>query len=148
MKTAEARHEIGTKGITEKRTKPKLLVNAGRVIMALKGTPAAFGTAEGPAFVLTNPHDGAALARVPEAAVLICRVATPEITAILPSLSAIVAEEGGMLSVCAGAARSYAIPAVIGVPGLTATIKDGNIVRVDGRRGVVKLIKDPPQKKL
>lgn len=139
MKRAEVCHEIGFEESPRNEKKSALAVKAGKVIKSLKGAIAAsFGTTEGPAFVLTGSHS---VARIPEGSVLICTAATPDLTVFFPRLSALVAERGGMLSVAAAAARRNAIPAVLGVPGLTAAINDGDIVRVDGRKGVVKVMK-------
>ena len=46
-------------------------------------------------------------------------------------------ELGGMLSHGAVVAREYGLPAVVNVPGATTTLKDGQIVTLDGRQGVV-----------
>ena len=49
----------------------------------------------------------------------------------------LVMEMGGMLSHGAVVAREYGLPAVVNVPGVTQTLKDGQVVTVDGGRGMV-----------
>jgi pyruvate,water dikinase len=49
-----------------------------------------------------------------------------------------VTELGGPLSHAALVAREYGVPAVVNVPGATTAIKTGDILRVDGDRGVVE----------
>jgi pyruvate,water dikinase len=46
---------------------------------------------------------------------------------------------GGILSHCAIVAREYGIPAVVGTGRATTTIRDGQLVEVDGTSGVVRL---------
>ena len=46
---------------------------------------------------------------------------------------------GGMLSHGTIVAREYGIPAVVNVGSATRTIKTGQIVTVDGNRGVVTI---------
>lgn len=40
-------------------------------------------------------------------------------------------------------AREYGIPAVVGVDGATRRIPDGALIRVDGGRGYVQILRDP-----
>ena len=49
-------------------------------------------------------------------------------------------DTGGILSHCAIVAREYGIPAVVGVGGATAAIRDGQTVEVDGDAGVVRIV--------
>jgi pyruvate,water dikinase len=52
----------------------------------------------------------------------------------------VVTETGGVLSHAAVISREYGIPAVLGVPGATEAIRDGDSIRVDGRRGTVEIL--------
>jgi pyruvate,water dikinase len=51
-----------------------------------------------------------------------------------------VTEEGGALSHAAVLARELALPAVIGVPGILATIGDGDEVELDPVAGTVRVL--------
>ncbi|HJO80891.1 MAG TPA: PEP-utilizing enzyme [SAR202 cluster bacterium] len=53
---------------------------------------------------------------------------------------AIVVETGGILSHAAVTAREYGIPAVMGIAGATRTIRDGQLLEVDGTEGTVRLL--------
>src|SRR4051812_13366234 len=53
------------------------------------------------------------------------------------AIAGIVTETGGGTSHAAILARSRGIPAVSGVPGITAEVRSGDIIIVDGREGVV-----------
>lgn len=54
----------------------------------------------------------------------------------------IVTEEGGLTSHAAILARSMRIPTVVGVKGLLASVKDGDLLVVDGAEGVVRVNPD------
>ncbi len=54
----------------------------------------------------------------------------------------IVTEEGGLTSHAAILARSMRIPTVVGVKGLLAAVKDGDLLIVDGAEGVVRMNPD------
>jgi pyruvate,water dikinase len=66
----------------------------------------------------------------------------------MPHLKALAAERGGMLSAAAAAARDHGVPAVVGAEGLTAVVNDGDILRVDGTRGVVEVIEKRSPKRV
>ncbi|MDP7532463.1 MAG: PEP-utilizing enzyme, partial [SAR202 cluster bacterium] len=51
-----------------------------------------------------------------------------------------VVETGGILSHAAVTAREYGIPAVMGIAGATRTIRDGQLLEVDGTEGTVRLL--------
>ncbi|HAR96848.1 MAG TPA: hypothetical protein DCR97_12930 [Deltaproteobacteria bacterium] len=109
--------------------------------MVIGGFAASFGTAQGPAVFVADPEDPLSLGGIPEGSVLVSQKAHPNLTMVIPRLGALVVENGGMLSTVAEAARVHAIPAVMGATGLSEKIHEGDIVRVEGRNGVVKLIR-------
>ncbi len=76
---------------------------------------------------------------VPEGTVIIARDLTPSVTAgIRPErVSGIVTELGGRTSHSAILARALEIPAVVAVEGLTAAVKDGDQIVLDGSEGIV-----------
>ncbi len=137
MRTATAPYPDTEKATTRTR-KPARKVEAIRKIV--KGTAASSGMAEGPAVVLTDWSDVAVFGQIPKGALLVCTSAPPDLAIVIPHLKAIAAERGGMLSAAAGTARDYGVPAVVGAAGLTAMVNDGDILRVDGTRGVVEVI--------
>lgn len=76
---------------------------------------------------------------VPEGTVIVARDLTPSVTAgIRPErVSGIVTELGGRTSHSAILARALEIPAVVAVEGLTAAVKDGDQIVLDGSEGIV-----------
>ncbi len=57
-----------------------------------------------------------------------------------PLIRGLVLERGGMLSHGAILAREYGIPSVVGVRDAVQRIRCGQVLLVDGDRGVVRLV--------
>ena len=57
---------------------------------------------------------------------------------IFPLFKGIIVERGSLLSHSAIVAREIGIPAVVGVRGVTRTLKDGDMVEMDGSKGVIR----------
>jgi pyruvate,water dikinase len=70
--------------------------------------------------------------------VLIARTTDVGLSPLFLVAAAVVTELGGPLSHAALVAREYGVPAVVNVPGVTTVVKTGDLVRVDGDRGVVE----------
>jgi pyruvate,water dikinase len=71
--------------------------------------------------------------------VLVAEATLPEWTPLFATAAAVVTDIGGILSHSAVVAREYCIPAVVGTGIATATIRDGQLIEVDGTRGIVRL---------
>ncbi|HIR85357.1 MAG TPA: phosphoenolpyruvate--protein phosphotransferase [Candidatus Galloscillospira excrementavium] len=89
------------------------------------------------------------LSAVPAGSVLVARDFTPSMTAALrrENVAAIVTEAGGFTSHSAILARTMSLPAVLSVPGVTALVKNGDTLVVDGGEGVVLQNPEPSQLK-
>ncbi len=103
----------------------------------LTGVAAAPGTYEGPARVVL---DESGLDRIEPGDVLVCPITSPVWSMVFPSLGGLVCDAGGVLSHPAIIAREFGIPAVVGTGSATATVLDGQVVRVDGSEGRVELV--------
>jgi pyruvate,water dikinase len=55
----------------------------------------------------------------------------------------VVVEIGGLFSHAATVAREYGLPSVANVEGATDLLRDGDVVRVDGSRGLVEVVSTP-----
>ena len=75
--------------------------------------------------------------------ILVTLMTDPDWVPIMRIASAIVTERGGVTSHAAITARELGIPAVVGVPGILDSIKDGEILKVDGSRGVIEVMENP-----
>lgn len=101
------------------------------------GIPTGTGRARGKACLLRHPSDGD---KLQPGDILIAPSTDPGWTPLFLRAGGLVVETGGYLSHGAIVAREFAIPAVVNIPGILARIKDGDVVEVDGMRGVVTLI--------
>jgi pyruvate,water dikinase len=106
--------------------------NAGDVL--LHGTPGSPGVAAGPARVIRS---AAEFDRLKPGEVLVAPYTNPAWTPLFQRAAAVVVDGGGPGSHAAIVAREYGIPAVMGVVDGTTSMKDGQVIRVDGSRGLV-----------
>ncbi|WP_344293938.1 PEP-utilizing enzyme [Agromyces neolithicus] len=102
----------------------------------VSGTPASGGRYTGPVRVITGDGD---FDKIRTGDVVVCPTTSPAWSVVFPSMGALVADAGGMLSHPAIIAREYGIPAVVGAGNATALLHDGQTVTVDGTTGVVEL---------
>jgi pyruvate,water dikinase len=115
--------------------RPPAVVSAGGRCRAAR-LPASGGVVEGPARVLGAKGGGASDLRPGE--VLVATTTDVGLSPLFLVAAGVVTELGGPLSHAALVAREFGIPAVVNVPGATTAIKTGDLVRVDGDRGVVE----------
>ncbi|MPY91547.1 MAG: hypothetical protein GEV08_00370 [Acidimicrobiia bacterium] len=91
----------------------------------------------GAARVVRRPED---LARLVEGDVLVAVATTAAFNTVLPLVSAVVTEQGGVFSHAAVLCRELGLPAVVGVAELLDRIGDGDLVEVDPLAGTVRLL--------
>ncbi len=103
----------------------------------LKGNGGSAGVARGPARILRHLGE---VERLRPGNVLVARTTMPPWTPLVGVASALVVEVGGVLSHPAVTAREYRLPAVLNVREATTRIRDGQMVEVDGTRGLVRLL--------
>ena len=109
----------------------------GAGVTEIRGFPAAKGTAEGVARVITTVAD---INQVQLGEILVCGGTTTEWTPVFGIIRACVCDTGGSLTHAAIVSREYGIPCVVGTAVATQTIKTGDRVRVDGRAGTVQVL--------
>ena len=107
----------------------------------LRGRPVSPGMARGRACVVTGPEQ---FDRVRVGDVLVTAAADPGWTPLFDTIAALVTEHGGQLSHAAVVAREYRLPAVAGIPGLLATVRNGEPLFVDGTEGIVRRLDASP----
>lgn len=100
----------------------------------LQGLGISSGVVTGPVRVLRSLADAG---RFQPGEILVTQATDPGWTPLFLNAVGLVMERGGMLSHGAVVAREYQLPAVVNVPGVTRVLTDGQIVTVDGNRGVV-----------
>ena len=75
-----------------------------------------------------------------EEEVLITGMTRPDFVPLMRKAAAIITDEGGLTCHAAIIARELGIPCVVGTRIATAVLKDGNLVEVDGTKGLIKII--------
>jgi pyruvate,water dikinase len=103
----------------------------------IRGYAASPGVVEGVARVLTSVNE---IGLVQDGEILVCAVTAPSWAPVFGKIKAAVSDIGGTMSHAAIVAREYGMPAVVGTGHATKRIKTGQLVRVDGDRGVVRIM--------
>jgi pyruvate,water dikinase len=104
---------------------------------SLHGVAASPGVAEGRARVIFGPDE---LGDIEEGEILVCPITNPSWAPIFKRIKAAVSDSGGIMAHAAIVAREYGLPAVVGTGYGTQLIKTGQMLRVDGTRGIVTMI--------
>jgi len=127
-------------GVTDETVKEWLkgMVVSPEAITELKGHPASPGVVEGPAKVVVLLDE---ITQVQRGEILVCRYTNPAWAPVFPKIKATVTDLGGLLTHAAIVSREYGIPAVVGTGNATLVIKTGDLIRVDGEKGIVSILK-------
>lgn len=127
---------IGVKvfGIIDEVIHPKGEDVKAKRIEGFSGAP---GEVTGRARVITHFDE---FGKVEPGEILVCAYTSTAWTPVFPKIAGVVTDTGGMLTHAAIAAREYGIPAVVGCWNATTSIKDGDIIRINGDTGVVEVL--------
>ncbi|MGD9118810.1 MAG: phosphoenolpyruvate synthase, partial [Dehalococcoidia bacterium] len=100
----------------------------------LSGAAASPGVAHGPVKIVPDPSQ---IDKVLEGDVLVAEMTTPDFVPAMKRASAIVTDRGGRTAHAAIVSRELGIPCIVGSETATATLKDGQVITVDGSNGIV-----------
>lgn len=103
----------------------------------LKGSGCCQGIVEREVKVVIKPDSGLKL----NGEIMVAKQTDPGWVVLFPSVSGLIIEKGSMLSHSAIVAREMGIPAVVGVKNATRILKTGDLVRLDGARGEITVLK-------
>ena len=101
----------------------------------IKGQPASTGRVRGRARLVRS---GADFGKMTRGDVLVCRSSNVSWIPLFTIAAAVVTDIGGSLSHAAVVAREFGVPAVVGCSVALETLRDGQLVEVDGDRGIVR----------
>ena len=104
----------------------------------LRGTPISPGCVRGPIKVLHHADEKPVL----PGDILVAHTTDPGWTPLFINAAAVILEVGGVLQHGAVVAREYGMPCVAGISRVLDRLEDGQLVEVDGRAGVVRILKD------
>lgn len=100
----------------------------------LRGVPGGGARAGGPVRVLAGPEE---FGTFRPGEVLVCAATSPPWTPLFARAAALVVDHGGPASHAAIVAREYGLPVVLATGTATRTLHTGQMVTVDGQRGLV-----------
>ncbi len=94
------------------------------------------GVMTGVVTVIHDPRN----AQMPVGNILVAQLTDPGWIMLFPCAAGLLVERGSLLSHSAIVARELGIPAVVSIRGLTHWLHDGDVVELDGARGIVRRI--------
>ncbi len=100
----------------------------------LSGSPASPGIASGPVKIVRDPSQ---IHKVLEGDILVAEMTTPDFVPAMKRAVAIVTDRGGRTAHAPIVSRELGIPCVIATEQATTTLKDGQMITVDGTSGKV-----------
>jgi pyruvate,water dikinase len=75
--------------------------------------------------------------------ILVAEQTDPGWTLLFPAAAGVLVERGSMLSHAALVARELGVPCIVGIAGLLSTLRDGEVVEMDGATGIVRRVPPP-----
>jgi pyruvate,water dikinase len=124
---------VQTRPITTLTTGPRATHDIDAPVL-LSGAPASPGVASGPVKIVPDPSQ---IDKVLEGDVLVAEMTTPDFVPAMKRAAAIVTDRGGRTAHAAIVSRELGIPCVVGSEKATSTLKDGQVITVDGGNGKV-----------
>ncbi|HET7520157.1 MAG TPA: PEP-utilizing enzyme [Candidatus Limnocylindria bacterium] len=103
----------------------------------VRGAGASPGTVRGPARVALGQDD---FERIQPGDIIVCPSSNPSWVPLFSIAAGLVTDTGGVLSHAAVVARELGLPAVVGTREGTTTIRDGQLIEIDGSSGIVRLL--------
>jgi pyruvate,water dikinase len=100
----------------------------------LRGTGCSPGVVRAPVRIVRDPHHAGELA----GHILVAERTDPGWTLIFPAVEGVLVQRGSLLSHSAIVARELALPCIVGIPGLMDTLRDGEMVEMDGTAGTLR----------
>ena len=128
---------VQTRPVTNIEAVEKAAAGVGPEITApvlLSGAPASPGMAVGPVKLVTDPSQ---IDKVNDGDILVSEMTTPDFVPAMKRAAAIVTDRGGRTAHAAIVSRELGIPCVVGTGQATTTLKDGQVLTVDGSGGKV-----------
>ena len=108
----------------------------------MKGLGCSPGEITGRARVILNIHETNQLTKED---ILITVFTDPGWTPVLARVGGVVTEVGGLLSHAAVIGREYGIPAILNLIDATKMINDGDMIKINGKTGVVEILEKLPK---
>ncbi len=129
---------VQTRPITTVATSQKTLDDQTKIdanlTPILTGQAASPGSGAGLAVIIKSPKE---INRVQKGQILITEMTTPDFVPAMKKVNGIITDKGGQTSHAAIVSRELGVPCVVGTGNATKTIKEGDMVTVDGSNGKI-----------
>ena len=103
----------------------------------IKGQTACMGYAKGIVKIVLGVKD---IDKVKEGDILVAQTTRPDLVIAMRRSAAIVTDSGGITSHAAIVSREFGIPCIVGTNIATIVLKDGDLVKVDANRGIIRIM--------
>ncbi len=122
----------GEKKIIEGR---ELELGGTEEVHEFRGVPASAGNARGEVCIVNGEKE---FGKMREGRILVSPMTRPEFVPLMKKAAGIITDEGGLTCHAAVVSRELGIPCIVGTRKATAVLKDGDVVEMDGKTGMVK----------
>ena len=109
------------------------VLTTGTII--LSGTPLSHKNASGKVCIARTPKE--AMEKVTPGCILVVRQLNEDYRPIMDKVGAVLFENGVLISEGNAIAMDYNLPCIVGVADAFSTLMDGDVVSVDGTRGLI-----------
>lgn len=103
----------------------------------IKGAVASKGNARGKVVIVKGVRN---LAKVFAGNILVAISTHPDYVPAMKKAAAIITDEGGITSHAAIVSREFGIPCIVGTKNATKILRDGDIVEINGKSGLIKIL--------
>ncbi|HII53371.1 phosphoenolpyruvate synthase [Candidatus Micrarchaeota archaeon CG08_land_8_20_14_0_20_49_17] len=115
-----------------RNSNPETSIGQAKVLM--KGLGASPGIGTGPVKIVRSPEE---IANVQKGDVLVAEMTTPDYVMGMKRAVAILTDSGGSTCHAAIVSRELGVPCIVGTREATKLLKDGQVITVDAKRGIV-----------
>ena len=123
---------LQTRPVTTTKKEIKKVELKGNIFV--EGLAASSGIASGTVKIVYSSED---LKKISKDNVLVTKMTNPDMVVTMNRASAIVTDEGGITCHAAIVSREIGVPCVVGTKNATGTLKEGQVITVDGTNGKV-----------
>ncbi len=120
--------------IASGKAKPAEKGGEAEARIILEGQGASPGIASGKVVIIRDIKDAG---KVKEGDILVAKMTNPDMVPAMRRVAAIITDEGGMTCHAAIVSRELGTPAVVGTKTATSKLKNGQVVTIDGEKGLV-----------
>ncbi len=107
-------------------------------IKVIQGLPVSKGIAKGKIRILMDPFK---ISKFKKGEILVAPMTSPEYIFVMQKAKAVITDAGGLTCHAAIVSRELKIPCVVGTKIATKVLKDGDKVKVDANKGIIRKIK-------